>query len=172
MRVTREIIDKCQNEELKQALKKLYKLNEYYSLSDGKVRTQKNIKVFENVKHVPEQFREWMKIFDGGFLFSVSMFLTKASADVQDSYLYFEDINSDEFKKENDLPQEIVCFAMTNYGSYYFFDSEEEDGKIYEWDTEEAAAVDEWPSFSAWLESQIKEAEDDIRDGLLEPMED
>ena len=170
MRVNQEIIDKCKNEELKQALKKLYGLNKYYSLLSGDI--QSYVKTFETVGRVPEQLKEWLKIFDGGFLFSVSMFSTRKHIDGQGAFISFPEINSDDFKQKNNIPKEIVCFAMANYGNYYFFDSTSKDEKIYEWDTEENAAVDEWQSFSEWLNTQIQNAESDIKAGLLEPMED
>ena len=170
MRVNQEIIDKCKNEELKQSLKKLYEFNKYYSLLNGDI--QSYVKTFETIGRIPEQLKEWLKLFDGGFLFSVSMFSTRKHVDGQGAFISFSEINSDEFKKENSITQEIVCFAMTNYGNYYVFDSVSKDEKIYEWDTEENAVVEEWQSFSEWLNTQILNAESDIKAGLLEPMED
>ena len=170
MRVNQEIIDKCKNERLKASLKKLYSFNPYYSLLEGDI--QSYVRVFESVGRVPEELKEWLKIFDGGFLFSVSMFSTKTHVNGQGDFLSFSEINSDEFKEQNDIPKEVVCFAMTNYGNYYFFDSESKDEKIYEWDAEECAAIEEWDSFSDWLDTQITNAESDIDAGLLDPMED
>ncbi len=170
MRVNQEIIDKCKNEELKTALGKLRKFDRYYSLLGGDIRSY--VSTFEMVGRMPAQLKEWLKLFDGGFLFSVAMFSTRSHVDGQGDFLSFFEINSNEYKKENNLPTEIVCFAMTNYGNYYFFDSEANDEKIYEWDVEECAAIEKWDSFSQWLESQIVNAENDINAGLLEPMKD
>ena len=170
MRVNKDLIDKCIIPELKTSLENLHALNQYYSLLNGGIDSY--VKVFETVGRVPAQLKEWLKIFDGGFLFSVSMLSTKPHVDGQGSFLTFSEVNSEEYKKDNGIPSNVVCFAMSNYGSFYFFDSESSDEKIYEWDIEESVAVDEWDSFADWLNTQVDNAKCDIVAGLLDPMED
>lgn len=170
MKINQELIAKCKDTKLQLALGKLIKLNQYYSLLSGDIVSY--VKIYETLGKVPNQLKEWLKIFDGGFLFSVSMFSTKHHIENAGTYLTFEEINSDEFKKKNDIPDNVVCFAMANYGNYYFFEKDTEDESIYEWDVEEKVVIQKWDSFSEWLNTQIDNAEADLKDGLLVPMED
>lgn len=170
MKLNQKIIQNCKSEELRKSLFRLSELNDYYSLLEGGVISY--TKVFETVGKMPTQLKEWLKIFDGGFLFSVSMFSMRKHVEGEGHYLTFAEINSEEFRKEHGIPSSVVCFAMTNYGNYYCYDFDDNSEAIYEWETDEQVANREWASFSDWLNEQIEDANADIKDGFLSPMED
>lgn len=170
MKLTSSIIDKCKDEDLKEVLKKLSELNRYYSLLDGDI--QSYIKVFETVGKVPAQYKEWLKIFNGGFLFSVSMFSTQDQVYGKGKYLTFAEVNSLYNKLTYGIPDNVTCFAMAVDGDYYCFESDDSSGKIYEWDIHSKKAIQQWNNYSDWLSEQINIAKEDINDGILEPMED
>lgn len=164
-------VEQCKDSQLKIVLKRLLPLSKYFCLLNGDISSY--VKIFENTGEMPFQLKEWLKIFDGGLLFSVSMFSTqKTKEGVFASLLSFDEINSQHFKTENDIPNNVQCFGMTNYGNYYCFVSDEKSDCIYEWDSEKHALVSRWENFAKWLEEQITIAEQDIKDGLLPVMEE
>ena len=171
MIITNQVIAKCNHEALKPVLARLQQYGAYCKLLTGDLTTY--VSTFEQVGKMPEQLKQWLKLFDGGLLFTVSMFSTRQQA--KDSFsriLTFAEINSPEFKKQNGIPEEIVCFAMTNYGNYYCYVTGETGEAVYEFDTNENALILKWDSFAQWLDEQIDFSESLIRDELIEPVED
>ena len=121
---------------------------------------------------MPEQLKEFLKIFDGGLLFTTTMLsMRDQEAGKFNRLLTFGEINDPAFKKENGIPEEIVIFAMTNYGNYYCYVSGEKEGWVYEWEAGENALLVKWDSFAQWLDEQIDFAVSLIRDDLLDPVE-
>lgn len=171
MIMNEKAINSCKNPELLSVLRELKKYEKYCNLLDGDIGTY--VKTHDKIGNMPTQLKEWLKIFDGGLLFTTSMFSTRNCEKGKfNSILTFSEINSSEFKNENDIPEEIVCFAMTNYGNYYCYVSGEDGECVYEWDAEETALVLKWNSFSEWLSEQIEFAESLIQDDLLDQLED
>ena len=165
-----EAINNCKNEHLLPVLKKLKAYEKYCNLLSGDLGTY--VKTHDYVGNMPSQLKEWLKLFDGGVLFTTSMFSTKAKEEGRfNRILTFAEINSPDFKRENGIPQDIVCFAMTNYGNYYCYVSSENSECLYEWDAEQNALTVKWNDFAEWLDEQIEFAESLINDDLLEPLE-
>ena len=176
MIISENKINRCNNPELRSVLQRMKQYEKYCNLFDGDLGTY--VKTFERMKCVapegkmPEQLKEWLKIFDGGLLFTTSMFSTLDHKEgAFNQLLTFAEINSMDFKEKNDLPEEIVCFAMTNYGNYYCYVSYEDCGWVYEFDVDQCALTIKWDSFAQWLDEQIDFAESLIRDDLLDPLE-
>ncbi|MBO4868620.1 MAG: SMI1/KNR4 family protein [Clostridia bacterium] len=171
MIMNEKAINSCKSKELLPVLKRLKKLEKYCRLIDGNIGTY--AKTHEITGNMPDQLKEWLKIFDGGILFTISMFSTRdREVGKFNRMLTFSEINSSDFREKNDIPEEVVCFAMTNYGNYYCYISYETSGCIYEFDTEQTALIKKWDSFSDWLNEQIDFAESLIADGELDPLED
>lgn len=163
-------IDNCRSKELIPVLQRLKMYEKYINLLDGDLGTY--VKTHDNIGNMPEQLKEWLKIFDGGLLFTTSMFSTRNKEKGKfNRILTFDEVNSPDFKQENGIPEEIVCFAMTNYGNYYCYVSGENSECVYEWDAEKNALTIRWKSFAQWLDEQIDFAESLIQDDLLDPLE-
>lgn len=170
MIMNEKAINNCRNKELLLVLQQLKKYEKYCNLLEGDLGTY--VKTHDRVGNMPSQLKEWLKIFDGGLLFTTSMFSTRDKEKGKfNRILTFAEVNSPEFKKENGIPEEIVCFAMTNYGNYYCYVSSEDGECVYEWDAEQNALTVKWDSFSEWLGEQIEFAESLIQDELLDPLE-
>ena len=164
-------IAKCADAELRAVLQKLQKYEKYCKLLDGDIGTY--VKTFDEIGKMPNQLKEWLKVFDGGLLFTTSMFSTRNQAAGKfNRLLSFSEVNSPEFKKENNIPQAIMSFAMTNYGNYYCYVADEGGSCVYEWDADQNALTVKWDSFAQWLEEQIDFAQSLIEDELLDPVED
>lgn len=171
MKLDQSIIKKCKDEQLQKVLVRLEKFNDYYSLLDGSIATY--TRVFDTIGQMPAQLKEWLKIFDGGFLFTTQMLSTRNKVEGHFSQLLtFEEVNSEDFKEDNAIHPDVVCFAMTNFGNYYCFVAGEESGWVYEWDVEDYALTIKWNSFAEWLNEQIDFADSLIKEGVLDPMED
>lgn len=168
MKIDKAVIEKCADTELRLVLEKLLPYQEYCLLEKGDITAY--VKVFESLGKMPKQLKEWLKIFDGGELFSVSMFFADIKKGEEKKLLTYEEVNSVKFKEENGIPQEIQCFAMTNYGNYYCFANDDEEECIYEWDCERCGLIIKWDSFAEWLNEQIENGQSDIEEGLLSPM--
>ena len=170
MVMNEKVINNCKSQELMKILKQLKKYEKFCNLLDGDLGTY--VLIHDKIGNMPSQLKEWLKIFDGGLLFTTSMFSTRDKEKGKfHRILTFDEINSSEFKKENGIPEEIICYAMTNYGNYYCYVSGEESECVYEWDTEQKALILKWNSFSEWLGEQIEFAESLIQDDLLDPVE-
>lgn len=169
MKLNQSMIQKCKDEELRKVLLKLEQLNDYYSLLEGDIVSY--TKAFDVVGKMPVQLKEWLKIFDGGHLFFISMLTTQDHIDGLD-YPTFQEVNSNQYKMQNNIATEAACFAIASDGDLYCFDSEEGSEKIYEWDCREGKAVDEWEDFAAWLSDRINFARSEIEEGILTPMKD
>lgn len=162
------MIDKCSNPELFPALSRLLNYNRYFNLLKSDVCSYKN--TYDYIGKMPNQFKDWIKLFDGGLLFTTSMFSTKKKAGVFSKLLTFSEINSIDFKLENNIHPDVICFAMTNYGNYYCYVKNENSECIYEWDTERCALIIKWNSFAEWLNDQMDFADSLIQDDLLDPI--
>lgn len=162
MKIDKKMFEKCSDDKLKLALDRLVELEKYCSLAKGDISTY--VDVFETVGKMPNQLKEWFKIFDGGYLFSESMFFSNK---YNNEPLTFEKMNSKEFKKEQGIDDDVVCFARTNFGSYYCYAQDEDIDVIYEWDCEEGGPVIKWDTFADWLNERIDEAYELIEDGSL-----
>lgn len=169
MKLNKSIIEKCKDEALKKVLLKLEQLNDYYSLLEGSVVSY--TKVFDIIGKMPVQLKEWLKIFDGGHLFFISMLTTQEHVDGLD-YPTFQNVNSNHYKRQHNIAAEAACFAIASDGDLYCFDSEEGSDKVYEWDSHEGKAVDEWDNFAEWLSDRIDFALSEIKEGILTPMKD
>lgn len=165
MKLTQNLLQNCKSEELRKALLRLLGLNDYYSLLEGGLISYAEI--YETIGKMPSQLKEWLKIFDGGHLFFVSMLASRKG-----NYPTFQEVNSDSYKKQNNIATEAICFAIASDGDYYCFDNSENSEKIYEWDYREGKAVDEWDNFAAWLNERIDVAYEEIEEGILTPMKD
>ena len=163
------MIDKCTNSELIPVLRRLLEYKKYFSLLKSETDTYK--KIYDCIGDMPNQLKGWFNLFNGGLLFDISMFSTRDKEKGKfNRILTFAEVNSPEFKKENGIPEEIACFAMTNYGDYYCYSKERNDECIYQWDAEECSIVLKWDSLSEWLDEQIDFAVSLIQDGLLNPI--
>lgn len=169
MKLSSEVIESCKDDKLKKVLLRLKDLNQYYSLLDGGLLPY--TKAYDVLGKMPFQLKEWLKIFDGGHLFFISMLTTRENVEGLD-YPTFQEANSESYKKQNNIAKEAACFAIASDGNIYCFDSEEGSEKIYEWDCREGKAVDEWDDFAAWLNDRIDFAISEIQEGILTPMKD
>ena len=171
MKMNLAAIGGCKNPALRVVLQRLAKYERYCALLEGSLGSY--VRTFEKIGKMPDQLKEWLKIFDGGLLFTVSMFSTRGKAEGKfNRLLTFSEVNSAEFKEQNQIPQEVVCFAMTNYGNYYCYIADETSGWVYEWDAEQGALIVKWDSFALWLDEMIDLAEEMMQEGLLDPRED
>ena len=161
-------INKCADEKLKKELERLQKYSKYCLLDEGDILSY--VAVFEKLGKMPQQLKEWMKIFDGGYLFSTTMFYSNVKNGEKRKVLTFEDVNSKKFRQENQIPKDIYCFAMTNYGNYICYANDEDLNVIYEWDSERCGLILKWDSFADWLKEVIDTAEKDLVDGYLVPI--
>ena len=168
MKFTKADIDNCKDEELKQALGRLYEYKDYCKLHPGNSETL--LKTEQAIGSMPNQLKEWLTIFNGGLLFDIDMFSVKDEYSELSYPLTFEDINSQEFKTENDIDPSVVCFAMTNYGDYYCYLKDQSDECIYQWDAEECDVVIKWSSFSELLNEIIDFSITLIEEELLSPI--
>ena len=118
---------------------------------------------------MPGQFKEWLKLFNGGFLFNVSMVSTHTKFSNHFNHLVtFEEVNTEKFKENNLIPTNYVNFAITNYGNIICYDKTSSNEYIYEWDTDEDCIVRQWDSFAEWLEERLLKAKKAIEENLLE----
>lgn len=170
MMMNEKTINGCRNKELLPVLQRLKKYEAYCNLLAGDLGTY--VQTHDRIGKMPDQLKEFLKIFDGGLLFTTSMFSTHDKEKGKfNRMLTFGEVNASEFKKENGIPEEIMSFAMANYGNYYCYVAGEDGECVYEWDAEQNALIVKWDSFAAWLSEQIDFAESLIQDGLLDPLE-
>lgn len=162
------MINKCTNPELLPILHQLMKYKNYFNLLKSDAYTYPKIR--DCIGTIPHQLKDWFNLFDGGLLFTTNMFSTRESSKDFSQLLTFSEINSIDFKKENNIHPDIVCFAMTNYGNYYCYVKNEKNEYIYEWDSEKSSLIIKWDSFAEWLSDQIDFANSLIQDDLLEPI--
>ena len=164
-------IENCKSPELVCVLRRLKNYERYCNLLKGDIATY--VHAHDEIGDMPFQLKECMKLFNGGLLFTVSMFSTRSSEKGKfNRLLTFDEVNSADFKKENAIPEEAMCFAMTNYGNYYCYVAGEGGECVYELDVERCALTVKWDSFSEWLGEQIDFAESLISEGTLEPVAD
>lgn len=156
---------------LQKQLKNLEKLKDYFCLVES------NDKSFAEIvdilgNDIPVELANWLKIYNGGNLFGISMFSTKEKEEGKfNKLLTFKEVNSKEMKEQMQIPEELKIFAQTNYGSYYCFVSGENTQCVYEYDTEEQALTVKWDSFVGLLSEIIENAKNDIKDGFLDKIE-
>ena len=153
---------------LENQLKELLKLKKYYRLIEADTNSYNEaVKVLGN--DLPEELSMWIKKYNGGNLFGISMLSTKSKVDgLFNKLLTFEEVNSKEMKDQTQITQEVKFFAQTNYGNYYCFVAGENTQCVYEYDVEEQALSVKWDTFSGWLTEVIENAKNDIKDGFLE----
>lgn len=151
------------------ALQRFNTYKNYCKLLNGTTNTY--LQTCKELPHIPAQLNEWFKLFDGGLLFTTSMLSTRTKEPgVFNKLSSFVEINQDGYKEQNGLPDDVVCFAITNYGNYYCYISSENSGCIYEWDVEQRALTIKWNSFAEWLNEEIDFAIELINDGVLKPL--
>lgn len=154
------------NSDLQFAINRLMEYRNYFSLLKSNPSTYE--KIYACIGEMPNQLKAWFGLFNGGLLFTTSMFSTEQKTADYTRLLTFAEINSAAFKAENNIPTDIVCFAMTNYGNYYCYVKNENCEHIYEWDAEKCSLVIKWTSFAEWLNEQLDFADSLIQDDLLD----
>lgn len=159
-------------ETLQKQMKELEKLKKYYKLIKADENSYKNsVEVLGN--DLPEELSSWLKIYNGGTLFGISMLSTKNKVDGKfNKLLTFDEVNSKEMQDSIGIPVELKIFAQTSYGNYYCFITDENTQNIYEYDIEEKALTVKWESFTDWLGEIIENAKNDIKEGFLEELVD
>jgi len=162
MKIDVKLFEKCSDAKLKKVLERLVELEKYCLLQKGDISTYAD--VFDTIGKMPNQLKEWLKVFDGGYLFSESMFFSNK---YKDETLTFAKMNSPEFKKELGIDEDVICFGRTNYGAYYCFAQDEDIDVIYEWDCEEGGPVLKWDTFADWLNERIDDALELLKEGSL-----
>ena len=100
MKLSSEVIESCKDDKLKKVLLRLKDLNQYYSLLDGGLLPY--TKAYDVLGKMPFQLKEWLKIFDGGHLFFISMLTTRENVEGLD-YPTFQETNSESYKKQNNI---------------------------------------------------------------------
>lgn len=164
-------IEKCKNNELHEALCRLKEYEAYCDLLNGDLALYSQPSTL--FEQMPQQLKEWINIFDGGLLFSITMFLMRdKEPDKHNCLIHFDDINDCVFKEQSGIHPSLVCFAMTNYGNYYCYVPSERSECVYEWDIEQSALILKWNSFAEWLNEQIDFAESLIQENILLPFKD
>ena len=155
---------------LEKQLKELVKLKKYYRLIEADTNSyDEAVKVIGN--DLPEELSVWLKKYNGGNLFGISMLSTKSKIDgLFNKLLTFEEVNSKELKDQMQIAKEVKIFAQTNYGNYYCFVDRENTQYVYEYDVEEQALTVKWDSFTDWLTEVIENAKNDIKEGFLEEL--
>ena len=168
MNLSKTDIANCKNEELKQVLNRFYEYKNYCDLLPGNNDTL--LKTEQIIGAMPVQLKEWLSLFDGGLLFTTSMF---SSREIEygkfNALITFEEANSIDYKNSNGIHDSLVCFAATNYGNYFCYVPEENSECVYEWDPEEDALTLKWNTFAEWLNEQIDFAVTLIEEKLLDP---
>jgi len=154
-----------QMKEVLKYYKKFYKeLSKYkagiHSLNSG--IPEEKICKFEDTYNInlPYYYREWLKINNGGTLFS-SMNGT-VLAGISDSTMHFGKLdiadNFDVTKRLPGMPNFLLFLAWTNDGDLIGYDlnhTDEKDGKIIYWDSETKEVTSEWDDFAEWLEDEM-----------------
>jgi len=126
---------------------------------------------------VPESFRKWLRICNGGLLFDTVML----SFDSIDSsfdpeweleFDTFDDYNTPEVRAEMALPDGYFIFALRSYGDPICFNiNGEGDGRVYRWSIENAIFEEIWDTFEDWLADEIDCGIMLIGDEALLPLE-
>lgn len=145
----------------------LKKFEKHVELIKANKNTLSSVQKIFNCR-IPANLESWYKVFNGGYVFSTNFFSTKTKIDGRPNKLTLKDVNSKKWKTQNQLPEDIVCFAQTNYGNYYCFATNESDDCVYEWDLEEGGLILVWKTFKEFMLELIANAEEDLRLGNLD----
>ncbi|MDE6435280.1 MAG: SMI1/KNR4 family protein [Lachnospiraceae bacterium] len=124
--------------------------------------SEEKISKFEDTYNInlPYYYREWLKINNGGELFSAMKGTILAG--IADSTLHFGKLNvADNFnvaKRLPGMPNYMMFLAWTNGGDLIGYDlnhTDQMDGKIIYWDSEKKEVTSEWADFAEWLEDEM-----------------
>lgn len=131
-----------------------------HSLNSG--ISEEKICKFEDTYNInlPYYYREWLKINNGGELFSAMKGTILAG--IADSTLHFGRLDvADNFnvtKRLPGMPNFMLFLAYTNEGDLIGYDlnhTDNMDGKIIYWDSETKEVTSEWDDFAEWLEDEM-----------------
>ena len=111
---------------MKEIFDKLNSIAKGVRLIKPRSNTLDSVKKIFNCR-ISKDLEEWYKVYNGGNVFSVHFYSTNYKIDGIKNKLNLRSINSVEFRKQLDMPNDIVCFAETNYGGYYCFATDELD---------------------------------------------
>lgn len=170
MRLTEELIAKCDSETVREGLKTLLPYDAYCEINAGDITTYTS--VFDLVGRIPSSLKSLLKVADGGILFS-SIYLcsTKSTLAGVSSELYtFQEVNGEAFRRSHEIPAEYVCFALDDSGVYYCVQKGAVSETVYALCPSEGGVLTQWDSIGEWLSDRAYFYAEMIRDGLIDPM--
>ena len=145
--------------------KKFYKeLSKYkgniHNLNTGV--SEDTIRQFEDMYNInlPYYYREWLKINNGGELFTgIGGTIIAGIADKSKKYgdLEIAD-NFNVTKRLPGMPNYLFILARTDEGDFIGYDlnhTDSTDGKVIYWDYEAKKITSEWDDFAEWLEDEM-----------------
>ena len=149
---------------MEKIFEKLSQPNKHVKLIKANKNTLGSVQKIFNCR-IPANLESWYKTFNGGYVYSVYFYSTNLKIDGMPNKLTLKSINSKSFKKQNQIPENLMCFAQTNYGNYYCFATDEPDDCVYELDLEEGGLVLVWKTFGELINEIIVNGEEDVRLG-------
>ena len=145
--------------------KRFYKELSKYKRSIHNLNTgvsEDKIHRFEDMYNInlPYYYREWLKINNGGELFTgIGGTMIAGIADQSMKYGQLEIAdNFNVTKRLPGMPNYLFFLARTNEGDFIGYDlnhTDSMDGKVIYWDCEAKKVTSEWDNFAEWLEDEM-----------------
>ncbi len=140
------------NSKLKSLIKELEKLDNVFLVKSDKNTLEKAKKVLG--ENMPSQLQDWFNVFNGGNIGSSLHFFSTEEKHKDDPYTYLtlKGMNDKKFKKQNQIPEELMCFArnVDTIG----FDKTKKSEKIYAYYSEQDTAT-EYKDLVEFLEESL-----------------
>lgn len=145
----------------KRFYKELFKYqNNIHHMNTGII--EDNIRKFEDRYNInlPYYYREWLKMNNGGELFTaIGGTVIAGIADQSMRYGNFEIAdNFDVTKRLPGMPNYLFFLARTEEGDLIGYDlnhTDSMDGKVIYWDVLDKKVTSEWDNFAQWLEDEM-----------------
>jgi hypothetical protein len=126
----------------------------------------------QRISNLPDDFCNWVDVCDGGMLFDTELLSTKTEDnDLELEFSTYAEYNKDAATGEQNIPGRVFVFAVAVHSDLYYFNLDNNNGAVYQWDVEEQDVYAEWGSFEDWLTEQIDEALDLIAREELDPLD-
>lgn len=128
--------------------------------------------VAKRAPELPRDFFKWLDVCDGGMLFDTAILTTKShDPDLDLDFETYGSYYDAELRKDLDILPHWFVFAVAIHSDVFFFDTNENDGQVYQWDVEERQVYAVWPTFEDWLTGQINGGIELIANEELEPLD-
>lgn len=141
---------------LEKAIKELAKINGNNLVKSDADTVEKVVKVLG--ENMPSQLKEWYSVYNGGWIGRNAEFYStdRHHENITSKLFTLEEMNTTEYKKENQIDKDFVQFAILNDGTLVGYDITKNSETIYIYDVEEGAAIVSFKDMAEFIENEVQ----------------